>query len=166
MSEKLIHLTFKNPDLEKNPDAKKWKDKMETLMNSEENIKNFEEATIDAMLYGVGFATQNLENKMSNKIRLDPKEVFKVQKPEPDAAFIRSLLIPTRQSFEDNFLQKPRPLKEGDRVQLRYGSKNVIWILKELYPDGTALVEGVIERKEGVVKKIINLIEITEWTQN
>lgn len=80
-TEKLIHLTFKNADLAKNPDTKKWKDKMETIMNSEENIKIMEDAMVDCALYGQSFALANIESKIVKKTRLDPKEIFKTPTP-------------------------------------------------------------------------------------
>jgi hypothetical protein len=78
---KLIHLTFKNPALAKDEKARKWLDKIEEQMNSDENIKNYDEAVVDAACYGVAFAVQNLENKILKKTKLDPKDIFKTPTP-------------------------------------------------------------------------------------
>lgn len=80
-TEKLIHLTFKNATLAKNPEAEKWREKMENIMNSEENIKIMEDGMVDCALYGQSFALANIESQIVKKTRLDPKEIFKIQTP-------------------------------------------------------------------------------------
>jgi len=181
-TEKLIHLTFKNPALAKDEKARKWLDKMEEQMNSEENIKNYEEAVVDAACYGVAFAVQNLENKILKKTRLDPKDIFIEAKPTSEQAFKeRKSLFDTMKSYQlgnlrnfviprrEDFLQIPQPLKIGMRVKSpRLSSHLTEWYLDSIdHEKNSCVVKGISPRWDTPLRVLItNINEITEWTQN
>lgn len=162
-TEKLIHLTFKNATLAKNPEAEKWREKMENIMNSEENIKIMEDGVVDCALYGQSFALANIESQIVKKTRLDPKDIFL------DSKDTTANELKDRVFRMSDYLQIPRPLEVGMRVKSpRLSSHLTEWYLDSIdHEKNSCVVKGISPRWDTPLRVLItNINEVTEWTQN